>query len=171
MRSLTTVTYKKGDVIFRQGDMGDAIYFLDVGECVAKIQLLSFEVGERVEHKTHGEGTVMEVTTDPNTTRVVFDKKKEHSDKKEEHTYTISSYHKLKRPSTEVPVEPKYQEVARYRPITDGEYQPFFGEACLIKTEPRPRNLTVTCVTDVTVWRLEAPTFLKLKLQQDRHPP
>ena len=29
-----------------QGDMGDAIYFLDVGECVAKIQLLSFEVGE-----------------------------------------------------------------------------------------------------------------------------
>ena len=111
------------------------------------------------------------MTTDPNTTRVVFDKKKEHSDKKEEHTYTISSYHKLKRPSTEVPVEPKYQEVARYRPITDGEYQPFFGEACLIKTEPRPRNLTVTCVTDVTVWRLEAPTFLKLKEQQDRHPP
>ena len=107
MRALTTVTYKKGDVIFRQGDMGDAIYFLDVGECVAKIQLLSFEVGERVEHKTHGAGTVMEVTTDPNTTRVVFDKKKEHSDKKEEHTYTISSYHKLKRPSTEAPAAPR----------------------------------------------------------------
>ena len=47
------------------------------------------------------------MTEDPKTTRVVFDKKKAHSDKKEEHTYTTFSYHKLKRPSTEVPAEPR----------------------------------------------------------------
>jgi hypothetical protein len=49
----------------RQGDEGDAIYFLDVGECVATIALLSFEVGARVEHKKHGAGTVAEGTTAP----------------------------------------------------------------------------------------------------------
>ena len=111
MRSLTTVSFKAGDVIFRQarrkcvactcvakpsgeagrrahrgraavrrsrvssaryasrqGDEGDAIYFLDVGECVATIALLSFEVGARVEHKKHGVGTVAEVTTEAEMT-------------------------------------------------------------------------------------------------------
>ena len=100
------------------------------------------------------------MSTDPSITRVVFDKGKPHS-------YTISSYHKLKRPLAEAH-EPKYQEVARYRPISDGVYQHFFGEASFLKTEPRPRNLTLTCLTDVTVRRLSAPKFLELKHQQDR---
>ena len=212
----------------RQGDEGDAIYFLDVGECVATIALLSFEVGARVEHKKHGAGTVAEVTTappmsmshvhvhvhvhcmctavhtacahcmytlrvnptcalharctctagkhganpypnpypNPNQVTTVPSITRVEFDKGEAHSYTVSSYHKLKRPSAEKKVEPEYQEVARYR-TDDEEYQPFFGEASLLKTEPRPRNLTLTCLTDVTVRRLSAPKFLELKQQQD----
>ena len=46
LRRATCATNPNPNPNPNQGDMGDAIYFLDVGECVAKIQLLSFEVGE-----------------------------------------------------------------------------------------------------------------------------
>ena len=145
-----------------QGDEGDAIYFIDVGEVVATIALLSFEVGARVEHKKHGAGSVAEVTTEPSITRVVFDLGKPHS-------YMQASLHKLRRVQGEALVEPKVLEVARYRPMSGADgAQPFFGEASLLKTEPRPCNLTCTCSTDVTVRRLSAASFLLLKRQHDR---
>ena len=41
-----------------------------------------------------------------------------------------------------------------------------FGERALTRVEPRP--VTVTCRTDVTVLRLTAATFAKLKEQAER---
>lgn len=53
-------------------------------------RLHPYEEGARVVHKTHGAGTVAEVTDEPNMTRVVFDKG-------ESHRYRPGSLHKLDR--------------------------------------------------------------------------
>ena len=154
VESLETQTFKAGEVVFNQGDDGDACYFITVGECYASKYRHEFEEGQRVEHKKRGIGTVTEVTDDPDITRVLFDAG-------DEHRYGPSSLHKLKRVTTEAFIAPKIIEVAQYRP---GGNQ-FFGERALLRSEPRA--VSITCRTDVTVLRLSAATFVQLKRQQD----
>ena len=154
VQALETQTFRKGDVIFSQDSQGDLCFFMVAGECCATSQVHSLEEGLRVHHMKHGVGTVVEVTQEPSITKVVFDKG-------ENHRYTPASLHKLK-PVADV--KPRVVEVQRYRPGPGGHH--FFGERALSRVEPRAT--TVTCLTDVTVLRLTAATFLALKRQQDR---
>ena len=152
VEALETLNFKAGEVIFNQGDDGDACYFVSAGRCYASRHRHEFEEGQRVEHKKRGVGTVIEVTDDPDLTRVLFDAG-------DEHKYGPSSLHKLKRVDTEAVIAHKIVEVAQYGP---GGH---FGEQALRRSEARAE--TITCRTDVTVLKLSAATFVKLKRQQD----
>ena len=128
--SLEMQKFKAGDVIFRQDDEGDpACCFVISGEAFATMQLHTFEVGLRVNHKRHGVGTVAEVTKEPNITKVVFDKG-------ESHRYVPASLHKLKPVEA---IEPRVEEVMQYR------YGGHFGERALSRIEPRAA--TITCAS------------------------
>ena len=156
VRALERVEYKAGAVVYRQGDVGEAIFFVDSGECYATIQNVSFDEGERVVHKKHGVGTVAEVTQAPVITRVVFDNG-------ESHRYAQASLYKLKRAESAVQPTARVKEVGQYRP--GSEHRSYFGERSLVRTEERA--LTITCRTDVKLLRLSAATFRELKRRQD----
>ena len=160
VKTLKVVTYKAGDVIYRQYDDGHVdgrcCYFVVHGECYATHQVHELAVGTRVMHKKHGVGTVVEVSTEPSITKVEFDKG-------ESHRYTPPSLHKLT-PVADVP--PQIVAGKRYSPDEGSGHVIFFGERALSRSEPR--SATVTCARDATLLQLTADTFLELRREHDR---
>ena len=124
--SLEMQKFKAGDVIFRQDDEGDpACFFVISGEAFATMQLHTFEVGLRVNHKRHGVGTVAEVTKEPNITKVVFDKGEATATCQRRCTSSSRS-----RPSS------RRSRIMQYR------YGGHFGERALSRIEPRAAAIT-----------------------------
>jgi len=166
VQELEEMTFKAGEVIYSQDDAGESswransCFFVESGLCYATHKMFTLPADTRVKHKSRGVGTVVEVTEDPSITRVQFDVYGPEDLNAGEHKYTPASLHKLKPVAA---VEPIIKEIGQYGP---GNH---FGERVLTRVsrvgEPRP--LTITCRTDVTVLRLSAETFLKLKRQQD----
>ena len=134
VKTLKVVTYKAGDVIYRQYDDshvdGRCCFFVVHGECYATHQVHQLAVGTRVAHKKHGVGTVVEVSTEPSITKVEFDKG-------ESHRYTTPSLHKL---TPVADVEPQIVAGKRYSPDEGSGHVIFFGERALSRSEPRRRR-------------------------------